>query len=129
MTDSWFHAVYGEEVYQFRRRVSVVIDVPYQQMNASDRELLAKILAAVGHSEQTVHLVCEPALNLSAWSSKPDAVIAFTPPPAGVALHTVMEAAGTTLLFAGPLSSLVDDAASKQKLWGALKPMFLQEAR
>jgi DNA polymerase III psi subunit len=124
MTEIWFDTVYNEEVYSVEVRVMVVLGTPWSEVTPDYRVLLNRILQSVGHSLESVRIIDQNPLDISAWPEKPARVIAFVPPPKGVAVYEPVSVGQTSILFSEPFEILAGDNTSKRKLWDALKGLF-----
>ncbi len=121
---NWFESVYPEEVYAFPPPLTVVLSMPLEKLGEQEKVLLSRMLQAIRHSLDSVKVVVEPRLDLSAWIEKPRQILAFQPPPKGIEPYSVTQAAEATVLFSAPLEVLSTDTESKKKLWAALQTMF-----
>ena len=119
-----FKTIHPEEVYSVPPPVTIVIGVPWSELKQGHRELLSKILLAVKHSIDSVRIVHQSMLDLSAWVEKPTHLIAFLSPPKGLAPYEVIQADETSLVISDPFEILIEDEAAKRKLWVALKALF-----
>lgn len=115
---------YHEEVYRFATSTAVIISTPWSDLKKPERDLLEKILGAVGLSIAAVNLVHQGVPNLDDVQSTATRVIVFAGAPKGIALHEVIETPRLKAVFTRPLSELTDDEESKRKLWLAIKPLF-----
>ena len=124
MTSSLFSTTYTEEVYSFRPSLVVILDKPWDAQPEANREALVKLLAAVGHRPDSVRMVCQETLDLSAWAEMPSRLVAFVTPPAGVVLHEKISTPTTEMVITEPLDVLLTDEGVKRKFWGAFKSLF-----
>ena len=121
---SVFKTIYSEEVYSVPTPVTVVLGAPWKEMKEGDQQLLSKILQAVRLSLDAVRFIYQPHFDLSAWSEKPQRMIAFVPPPKGLSAYEVIQTGETSVIFSDPLEFLNTDDAAKRKLWNTLKTLF-----
>ena len=121
---SSFKTIYPEEVYSIPSLVNVVIDTPWTELPAEHQQLLSKILASVRLSLDSVRIVYQRELDLSFWNEKPSRLVAFVQPPKGIETYEALSIGNTSMVLSEPLSSLVNDEASKRKLWDALRNLF-----
>jgi DNA polymerase III psi subunit len=119
-----FKALYSEEVYSFSSPVTIVIEVPWADINDSQRQLLSKILLAVKQSLESVRVLSLQKFDLSSYQEKPSKIIAFITPPKGFGLYEVVKTGDTSVIFSDSLETLITDDSAKRKLWAALKEMF-----
>lgn len=124
MTPTLFEATYLEEVYAFSPSFVVVLDKPWDAQPEANREALAKLLAAVGHRPDSVRMVCQEKLDLSAWADMPSRLVAFVTPPPGVVLNEKISTPTTEMVITEPLDVLLSDEGVKRKFWAAFKSLF-----
>ena len=120
-----FETIYLEEVYSIPYPVTVVIDVPWNDLKEGHRLLLSRILQAVKLSIHSVRIIHQPHFDLSSWHEKPPRAIAFVSALKGLTNYEVIETGETSIIFSDPLEMLNKDEPSKRKLWATLKTMFL----
>ncbi len=126
MESSTFGSTYLEEVYAVPALVTIVLGIPWSQIKEEHTLLLSKILQSVQLSLESVRIVYQPQLDISRWSEKPSKLIAFLPPPKGLATYEVIQTGDTSIIFSDTLEILNADDAVKRKLWNALKSHFGQ---
>ena len=124
MTDSLFTSTFTEEVYSFRHPLTVVLDKPWREQPEPNREALIKLLAAVGHRPESVRMVHQDTLDLSAWREMPAKLVAFVTPPSGVALNEKISTPTTEMVVTEPLDVLLSDEGVKRKFWAAFRSLF-----
>lgn len=124
MDQTGFDAIFQEEVYSFSAPVTVMLGVPFKETKQEHRELLRKILHAVGLSLEAVRIVHQAHFDVSGWIEKPRQLIAFIPPPAGIARYEVIETSGMSVVVSDSIDVISGEEASKRKLWNALKLLF-----
>lgn len=124
MAKSPYATPYSEEIYRIESPVLVILDSRWADVSAEARELLTKILSAVRLSLDSVRIVYQETLDLSAFPDTPTKVIAFVKAPKGVAINEKISTAKTDMVVAEPLSALLADEASKRKFWAALQTLF-----
>ena len=122
--ENLFNTLYTEPVYSASPPVTVIIGIPWTEVREEDRQLLSKILQAVRLSLEAVRIVHQTTLDLSAWSEKPQQLIAFLAPPKGLTSYEVIQTGETSVIFSDPLEILNSDDAAKRKLWNILKSHF-----
>ena len=121
---SAFKTIYREEVYSISSPVTVIIGVPWADINDEQRQLLSKILLAVKQSLDSVRILSLSSFDLSSYHEKPSKAIAFITPPKGLGLYEVVQTNEAAVIFSDSLNALLVDDAAKRKLWAALKEMF-----
>jgi hypothetical protein len=121
---SFFKSIYGEEVYSIAPAVTVIIGVPWIEVKEDQRQLLSKILVAIGQSIESVRILHSAQFDLSAYHEKPSRIIAFVAAPKGLATYEVVQTGQTSVIFSDPLESLISDDGSKRQLWNTLKTLF-----
>ncbi|MEK6783441.1 MAG: hypothetical protein AABY93_17190 [Bacteroidota bacterium] len=124
MTNPFFESTYPEELYVLSPKTFVVISTPWENATEAERQQLVKILAAIKLNLESVRIIVQSELNLSTWIEKPKKVICFSPASSTFKKYEVIEADGTALVLSNPLAELIQDDASKRKLWLALKQLF-----
>ncbi len=125
MADPFFESLYSEELYQPTLKTSVVIPTAWNKVGEEEQQLLSKILGSVKLSLESVKIIEQQKFNLSTWIEKPYKVISFSPGFDGLTKYEVIEADGTSLVLSNSLNELINDEASRRKLWLALKQLFL----
>jgi len=119
-----FEALYSEELYDFRAPVVVVVSRPWAEISADHKTVLAKMLAAVKLSIDTVQVVHRNAFTLEELTPlQSGKILAFgvnlkTPAP----LYQHIAQNGVSLIVSDSLDQL--DDAKKKSLWLALRAMF-----
>lgn len=126
MAISPFESTYSEEVYKFRPPLTVILDKPWSEQNAECREALAKLLAAVRHSPESVRMVHQAALDLSAWGDPPERIVAFVSPPKGIAVNEKITTPMSQIVVTEPLPALLANEEIKKKFWAAFKTLFTE---
>ncbi len=121
---SFFKSIYGEEVYSITAAVTVIIGVPWIEVKEDQRQLLSKILVAIGQSIESVRLLHLAQFDLSAYHEKPSRIIAFVNAPKGLSSYEIVQTGETSVIFSDSLEILISDDASKRKLWNTLKTLF-----
>lgn len=124
MPTSPYSSPYSEEIYRIDSPVLVIFDTRWAEVSPEARELLSKILSAVRLSLDSVRIVYQESLDLSAFPDTPPRVIAFVKAPKGVAINEKISTAKTDMVVAEPLASLLADEAAKRKFWAALQTLF-----
>lgn len=119
-----FTVTYTEEIYSFRPPLVVVLDKPWSKQPETNREALAKLLAAVGHRPESVRMVHQQHLDLSALGDMPSKLVAFVPPAPGIALNEKISTPTTEMVVTEPLEVLLADEGVKRKFWAAFKSLF-----
>lgn len=115
--------IFTEEIYLIRK-TTLIFSEPWEQIADTDKVLLEKILQAVKLSLQDVAVVHQAVLNLGSLAIPPRKVIYFGTPVTGLTQFEVLVVNGMSVVISPPLSTLHNDAASKGKLWSALKALF-----
>lgn len=124
MMSALLTATYPEEIYNFRFPLVVVLNKPWSEQPEANREALVKLLAAVGHSTASVRMVHQEKLDLQAWNDMPERLVAFVPPPAGVAVNEKIVTPTTQMVVTEPLEVLLADEGTKRKFWAAFRSLF-----
>jgi len=116
--------LYGAELYRLPNPTVVVVHEPWRQLGAAERELLSRILQSIQLSLSHVYVCSQPVLNVAGLPVQPKKVVAFTAPPAGLALYTLISSPPCPLVVADPLPQLVHHDILKKQLWQVLKGEF-----
>lgn len=124
MNPSLVAATYPEEIYAFTPSFVVVLDKPWDAQPEANREALIKLLGAVGHRPDSVRMVCQEKLDLSAWAEMPSRLVAFVTPPPGIVLNEKISTPTTDMVITEPLGVLLTDEGVKRKFWTAFKSLF-----
>jgi DNA polymerase III psi subunit len=119
-----FNSIYGEEIYVVPPNLWVTLDIPWNDVTVDQRELLNKILLAIGSSIEAVRIIHQKSFDVSAWKEKPQHVLAFLVPPKGLTPYEVIQTSETTVIFSASLQQLTSDDTAKRKLWAALKSLL-----
>lgn len=119
-----FETTYNEEVYNFRPPLTVILDKPWNDQSPACKEALGKLLAAVGQSLESIRIVHQPVLNLSAWADPPARIVAFVASPKGIAINEKITTPASEILVTEPLELLLDNEEVKRKFWLAFKTLF-----
>lgn len=120
----------SEEIYGIAEPVAVVIDKAWKNITPPERDLLARILAAVDVrpgqklSLNAVRLVVQPIFNTGKLPGSPSRVITFTQLPDEIPQYEVIRAASATIVAAEPLRALTTNPNAKNRLWAALQIQF-----
>lgn len=123
-TQSLFTTTYSEEIYSFHQPLTVILDKPWSEQKPECKEALAKLLAAVGQSPESVRMVHQEVLDLAAWAEPPTRIVAFVPPPKGVALNERITTPASEIVVTEPLAALLANEESKRKFWTAFRSLF-----
>jgi hypothetical protein len=124
MKPELFSAIYSEEIYDVSPPVTIVLSRSWPELKPEERQLLSKILLAIGQSIDRVRIVSQTKLDLSEWSARPSQVIAFVPPAKGVNLYEVIRTDASSIIFSDSLEFFLTNESAKKTLWAALKAMF-----
>lgn len=124
MAYSLFDTTYGEEVYAFNPPLTIILEEPWSAQSAPCREALTKLLAAVRLSPESVRMVCQDTLDLSAWADPPARIVAFMPPPKGVTVNEKITTPASEIVVTEPLSVLLTNEEIKRKFWSVFKTLF-----
>lgn len=116
--------IYQEEIYRIAPATTIVLPCPWVEVSEEHRQPLEKILHALRLSLESVRIVHQTAIDLSAFAEKPARMIIFHTPPKPLALHEVHAIGETQVIFAGGLDVFTQDEATKRKFWSALKMLF-----
>jgi DNA polymerase III psi subunit len=125
MADPFFESLYSEELYQPTLKTLVVVPTAWNKVGEEEQQLLSKILGSVKLNLESVKIIEQQQFNLSTWIEKPYQVISFSPGFDGLTKYEVIEADGISLVLSNSLNELINDEASRRKLWLALKQLFL----
>ncbi len=131
MTDPFFESLYTEELYHPAPKTSIIITKPWIELNMAERDQLTKITEALRQrinpklSLDAFQVVYSPALDLSTLLEKPQRLIYFGPAIKGLNYFELIETGSTKMVLSESLLELTANDASRQKLWIALKQLFL----
>ena len=119
-----FEALYSEELYDFTPPVVVVVSRPWAQISAEHRTVLAKMLAAVKLSIESVHIIHRNEFSLEELAPlQSRKVLAFGANlKSPIAPYQHISQNGTSLIVSDALDQL--DDTRKKNLWLALRQMF-----
>ncbi|MBL7846618.1 MAG: hypothetical protein JNL40_04045 [Cyclobacteriaceae bacterium] len=124
MDYSLFQTTFPEEVYAVPSPLTVILDRPWSEQPAECREALTKLLAAVRQSPESVRMIHQETLDLSAWAQPPSRLVAFVKPQKGIALNEKISTPATEMVVTEPLSALLTNEESKRKFWTAFRTLF-----
>jgi hypothetical protein len=116
--------IFDEPIYLLKEKTWVILSENWSYMTAEDKELLQKILTAIGQRLESVTIHHQPDFDLRAWPQKPSRLIYFGPAPAGLPQNEIISVDGASVILAPTLAALQTDAAVKAKLWQSLKSLF-----
>lgn len=119
-----FESIFSEQLFAVTTPPTIVINQPWEKIGIDERNLLAKILGAIRLSLDSVTIKYQSNLDLSAWSQKPNHLIYFGEPVKGLQQYEVVEANGVSIVISESLKDLLQNDASRKKLWQALKKQF-----
>lgn len=115
--------IYQEEIYNVRPSAAVILSQPWNEIPDEHKTLLGKILQAIRLSLDSVNIIHQETLNLSALPDKPSMVMAFAIPTAGVPTYEAIRTGGSVTVVADPLDVLLQDESAKRRLWTVLKSL------
>lgn len=111
---------YNEEVYSIRPRVTVVIGKPWAEVSLQEKELLDKILKAIGFSADGVRIRHQVEFRPELLGIA-SLILVFGAKSTELTRNEILSISGTSVVITDPLDSLLGDDEGKRKLWGALK--------
>ena len=126
----FLETLYSEELYIVPPRATIVITLPWSDLKKEEKDQLTKITEALRLRTnpklglEAFRIVYVPSLDLSKWSEKPKRLIYFGAPIKGLNFYEVIEAGFSKMVLSESLSQLMQDEASRSKLWIALKLLF-----
>lgn len=124
MTWTVFDTTFNEEVYDFQPLLTVILEKPWAEQSPQCQEALTKLLAAVRQSPESVRMVNQPTLDLSAWAEPPARIVAFVPPPKGINTNEKITTPKSEIVVTEPLSVLLVNEDLKRKFWAAFRTLF-----
>ncbi len=124
MNSVLFESIFSEQLFSVAVAPTIVINQPWEKIGNEERNLLSKILGAIGRSLDSVSIKHQSTLDLSVWVEKPKHLIYFGDPVKGLQPYEVVEANGVSIVISESLSTLLQNDPSRKKLWQALKKQF-----
>lgn len=124
MTWTVFGTTFNEEVYDFQPPLTVILEKPWSAQSPQCQEALTKLLSAVRQSPESVRMVTQATLDLSAWADSPARIVAFVPPPKGINTNEKITTPKSEIVVAEPLSVLLANEDLKRKFWAAFRTLF-----
>ena len=119
-----FESLFSGQLFTLPVPPTIVITQPWESIGTDERVLLSKILGALKLSIDSVKIKSQPSLNISSWVEKPKHLIYFGSPVKGLVQYEVIEANGVSIVASESLKDLLQNDASRKKLWQALKTQF-----
>lgn len=124
MDQEVFATTYQEEIFQIKPKPVVVINVEWETLGEKERELLCKIIAALKISIDSITIVSQQTLDITAFAGKTSKVIYFGDLPPGISRYDILESGDLSFICSENLTQLLDNEASRKQLWVALKKLF-----
>jgi|SRR6185369_16601759 len=124
MNSVLFESLYPEGLFAISLPPTIVLDQHWKTLTAAEKALLEKILGAIKQSLNSVTILHQDSLDLSAWAVKPKHVIYFGNPVKGIQHYEMVEANGVCIVTSESLKNLSGNEDSRKKLWQALKKQF-----
>jgi hypothetical protein len=124
MNKEVFETTYQEEIFQIKPKPFVVINIQWEMLGDKERELLSKIIAALKISIDSITIVSQQTLDITAFAGKTSKVVYFGDLPPGVSRYDILESGGLSFICSESLTQLLDNEASRKQLWVALKKLF-----
>ncbi|HLT82038.1 MAG TPA: hypothetical protein VKZ86_13505 [Cyclobacteriaceae bacterium] len=123
-SEEWISALYPEEVYQLPPTTLVVLPVPWDELADKDRDMLRKLLHAVGAGMGRARIIHEPLVTAAMLKAiDPQYAIVFgvdVDPP--VNDTEIVQFGRTSLIRTVAPDALVESL--KRPLWEALQKMY-----
>ncbi|HEX7015000.1 MAG TPA: hypothetical protein VF191_05770 [Cyclobacteriaceae bacterium] len=120
----WIEALYPEEIYQLPPTTLVVLPEPWDDLTDKDRDMLRKLLHAVGAGMGRARIIHERRLTASMVKAMdPQYAIVFgvdVDPPVN---DTEIVRIGRTSLIRTVAPGVLDESL-KRPLWAALQKMY-----
>ena len=124
MSQELFDTTYQEEVFLIRPKPIVVITSSWDSLSDKERELLSKIISALKISIDAVTIISQSVLNITFFHGKTNKLIYFGELPSGISQYEVLESGEVSFICSESIIQLIDNEASRKKLWQALKSLF-----
>lgn len=121
---TWLDSTFQEGVYRVKILPVVILDQPWHQVSQAEKELLQKILSALGLTLDSIKLLHQAQLNVSALSVPPDRIIYFGVPTPGVPLYEMITVNNSSIVASDSLRELLTNDDLRKRLWVALKKQF-----
>jgi DNA polymerase III psi subunit len=116
---------FREELYNPPPKVVVAMATGWVTLAENEKLLLEKILSAVKLSLSHVNIIQTDTLDVLHWPNRPSHVLAFGLALTGFSRYEPFDVHGIHVILAPSLTQLEPDKDGKQKLWGALRKVFV----
>ena len=130
MANTVTDTIYQEELYQIEVPAVVIIDKPWAELAAPEKEQLQKIADALNKrispklKLDAFQVIYQPKFDLGSINPQPRRVIYFGAAVTGLNPYELIEVNQSKVVLSEPLEDLTKNEAARQKLWKALQQLF-----